>query len=335
MYRQIQIDRLEWLFIVVIGSFASASCQGQEVKLTERPADPHGCPRPARAARDVPVRSSLYFELEIPQGASGGAVSSESVAVSLQPDGAAALELLRPGRRFAFGCGGWLRPKQELQGRKALAVYIEPGGPLYPETTYTVSVSAGPANKSVPAAVAGTWKFTTERAATMYAIEFPLNLRAEPVRWHGRFFSGICNVLFCTQAANYGPTFELMAEARKQHPAAWSFQRDFWLMGSEFRPSPFLPVNLPNIVRERETRRIAAIEPRDGTIVLRVEDFFGHRQYGITSGRPLGDDYHPGDLVLVADGVHDARTKVIAADSGAGTVTVAPIATPPGGWKIA
>ena len=49
----------------------------------------------------------------------------------------------------------------------------------------------------------------------------------------------------------------------------------------------------------------------------------------------VGDDYHPGDEVLIADGVHDARTKVIAADSAARTVTVAAIAAPPGGWKIA
>ena len=65
---------------------------------------------------------------------------------------------------------------------------------------------------------AGTWSFTTEAAAAVHALEFPLDLATEPVRWHGRFFSGICNVVFCTQAANYGPTYDLMAEARKQHP---------------------------------------------------------------------------------------------------------------------
>ncbi len=94
-------------------------------------------------------------------------------------------------------------------------------------------------------------------------------------------------------------------------------------------------MNLPNVVRERETRRIAAIEPRDKTLVLRVEDFFGHQQYGIPDGRPVADDYHRGDEVLIADGVHDARTKVIAADSTAGTVTVEPVPPPSGGWKIA
>ena len=39
--------------------------------------------------------------------------------------------------------------------------------------------------------------------------------------------------------------------------------------------------------------------------------------------------------MLIADGVHDARTKVVAADGAAGTVTVASFADPPGGWRIA
>ena len=126
-----------------------------------------------------------------------------------------------------------------------------------------------------------------------------------------------------------------MAEARKQHPRAWSYQRDFWPTGTEYQSRDRSSRSLPNIVRERETRRIAAIEPREGGVVLRVEDVFGHEQYGIPAGRPVGEDYHPGDEVLIADGVHDARTKVLAADGAAGTVTVAPVATPPGGWKIA
>ena len=109
-----------------------------------------------------------------------------------------------------------------------------------------------------------------------------------------------------------------MAEARKPHPRAWSLQRDFWLTGTEYRPANgFFPSNLPNIVRERETRRIAAMEPRQRGVLLRLEDFFGHEQYGIPAGRPVADDYHPGDEVLIADGIHDARAKVLSADSGA------------------
>ncbi len=59
--------------------------------------------------------------------------------------------------------------------------------------------------------------------------------------------------------------------------------------------------------------------------MLRLEDVFGHAAYGIPGGRPVGEDYHAGDEVLIADGIHDARTKVLAADSAAGTVTVASV----------
>ena len=36
-----------------------------------------------------------------------------------------------------------------------------------------------------------------------------------------------------SQAENYGPTYELMAEARKVHPRAWDYQRDFWPTGTK------------------------------------------------------------------------------------------------------
>jgi hypothetical protein len=327
--------KLAALFILIAGSLAPAPCVAQQIKLVERPPDPHGSPRPARNARDVPLKTSIYCELVLPPGGKKDDVSPETVAVALQAERGESVPLLRPGQQFAAGASGWLRPKSDLQGARSLAVYIEPGRALEPATTYTANVSAGSINKARPVAAAGSWRFTTEPAPSLTKLEFELDLAAEPVRWHGRFFSGICNVIFCTQAGNYGPTYDLMAVARKQHPNAWTFQRDFWLTGSDFRPAGFLAVNPPNIVRERETRRIAAMQSRGQNVELRVEDVFGHRQYGISDDRPVGDDYHPGDEVLIADGVHDCRTKVVAADSVARTVTVAPIVVPPGGWKIA
>ena len=81
----------------------------------------------------------------------------------------------------------------------------------------------------------------------------------------------------------------------------------------EHRPK-FLSGNLPNIVRERETRHVTAIDEHPGGHLLRVEDFFGHKQYGIPSDRPASDDYHAGDEVLVTDGVNSSRAKVVKAD---------------------
>jgi hypothetical protein len=284
----------------------------------------------------VPLRTSIYFELKPPEPAKAPEVRPDTVVVGLQAERGEVIELLQPGRRFGAGCSGWLRPTQDLSGARSLAVYLETGRSLEPATRYTVRISAGWPADTARRQQIGAWSFTTEAAPSVQAIDFALDLGSDPVRWHGRFFSGICNVIFCSQAAGYGPTYELMAEAHKQHPRAWSYQRDFWATGTEYRPgSSFLPVNLPNIVRERETRRITAIEPHGAEFRLRLDDVFGHMQYGIPQGRRLAEDYQPGDEVLVADGVHDARTKVLAVDSPAGAVTLAPFKTPPGGWKIA
>jgi len=312
--------------ILLLGSIAPGLAPGQQARLAERPPDPHGSPRPARDAQDVPTRSSLYLELATPPGSAE--VDPETVSISLESEGGEAVTILGSGRRFAGGASGWLRPRQDLSGVRSLAVYVEPGAPMIPATRQTVRVEAG-------GSPAGTWSFTTEGTPKAHALSFPIDLAAEPVRWRGRFFSGICNVIFCSDARSHGPTYDLMTRAHRDHPRAWDYQRDFWPTGTEFRPGGFLPQRLPNLVVERETRRISAIEPREGAVTLRVEDVFGHRQYGIPDGRPVADDFHPGDEVLIADGVHDARSKVISADGAGGTVTVAPFPTPAGGWKIA
>src|SRR4051794_39782068 len=71
------------LFVLALGSVAA----GPPVKLVERAADPHGSPRPARDAKDVPLRTSLYLELGLPPEAKVGGVDPESVGVTLQPEG--------------------------------------------------------------------------------------------------------------------------------------------------------------------------------------------------------------------------------------------------------
>jgi hypothetical protein len=323
------------LSVLLLTLFVTAPSLAQQVKMVERPSDPHGSPRPARDAHDVPLQTSIYFELALPPGGKTDEVSPETVAVSLQAERGEAVDLLRPGKQFGPGVFGWLRNKRDLQGAKSLAVYVEPYPLLRPDTKYTVSVSVGTQKTAGASAPTTTWGFTTEPAPATRRVDFTLDLKAEPVQWHGRFFSGICNVIFCTQATNYGPTYDLMAEARKQHPNAWSLQRDFWLTGAEYRPAGFFPPNLPNIVRERETRRITAMDSHEKSVLLRVEDVFGHPQYGIPDDRPVDDDYHAGDEVLIADGTNDVRTKVLAVDKMARTITVAPFATPAGGWKIA
>src|SRR5581483_7645214 len=81
-------------------------------------------------------------------------------------------------------------------------------------------------------------------------------------------------------------------------------------------------------------RHITAIDNEPQGTVLHVEDFFGHEQYGIPTNRPLSEDYHTGDEILINDGSHDARAKVLAADDEKRTVLVTRVEPPKEGWKL-
>jgi hypothetical protein len=311
-----------------VGSSAIAA----EVKLVSRPHDPYGSPRPAPGQQNVALQTTFFVEL----AAAGPAdlVLPESVAIELTPDDGAALVLLRPGCQFSPGHSGkFLHGKDDAIGN-TLAVYVDTNKRLRPSSTYTIQVAARSRKGASLPVKAGAWRFTTEAAAAVPPISLSLSLERPAVRWHGSFFTGFCSISFCTSRANRIPTYELMDEVRKTAPRAWSLQRDFWLTGMEHRPV-FLDTKLPNIVRERETRRIVTVEKDKGGVRLCVEDFFGHQQYGIPSGRPLSTDYHSGDEVLIADGEHDARAKVVGVDDRERTVHLDRLDTPPGGWKLA
>jgi hypothetical protein len=311
----------------------AAATPAAEVKLIAKPHDPYGAPRPAPNQEHVPLQSSVYVELGLSEKGSSDVVLPESVAIELEPEGGPAISILRPNRQFADGYAGKFLHGKDEQKRATLAVYVDPTRKLRPATKYTARVTARSRDGAALTAAAGTWHFTTEAEPKPQPIDFRLALGEPAVRWQGGFFTGICNVAFCTSAANRIPTFELMEQVRKESPRAWSLQRDFWLTGMEHKPG-FLKTNLPNIVRERETRHVTAIEPHADGSLLRVEDFFGHAQYGIPSDRPVSADYHAGDEVLVADGANGARAKVVKADDRERTVLVTGLTVPAVGWKL-
>ena len=262
------------------------------------------------------------------------AILPESVAIELRLDGEAPIDLLRPAASSLKASLAASFPAKDAEAGATLAVYADPGHPLKPASKYTIRVTARSRNGGVLSPEVGTWQFNTEAEPAVHAVQFDLDLNNPAVRWHGGFFTGFCNVAFCTSHANRIPTYELMEQVRRTSPRAWSLQRDFWLTGME-QNSHLFPINLPNIVRERETRHISAIEPAGNGTLLRVEDFFGHEQYGIPSGRPVSDDYRPGDEILVADGVHSGRAKVVKADDRERSVLVTGLTAPAGGWKLA
>lgn len=307
---------------------------GAELRMVRRWPDPYGSPRPANGAVHVPLRTSLYFELQLRDAEPGDRLLSDSVVVTLAPAGGPVKRLLDAGQRFADGVRGWVRAGRAPGN---WSVYIDPRIALAPNMQYTVRVVARSQEGVALPGKGATWGFTTEASPAQQAVGAALDLSDEPARWEGGFFTGICNVVFCTRDETFGPLYRRMSAAHAQHPRAWRWQRDIWMTATDDRKPEwhaFMDARVPNFARQRETRRITSLENRAEGLLLRVEDFFGHEQYGVPGGRPLSQDYKPGFEVLVADGVEDARSRVLAVDDAARTVLVAAIAKPRSVWKL-
>lgn len=322
-----------WLAWAVVLLGLALPAHGQKVKLVIQEPDPYGIPRPGAGAKNVPLRTSLYVELGLESGASSNVIQTDSVTIRLRPAGGEAFDVLKAGRQFASGYSGRFVSRGDMQGNLATGVYATSETPLKPSTDYTIQVSARSPGGETLDPKTGTWTFTTEAAPLTHEASVAVDLRSPPVRWQGAFFSGFCKPSFCTSDPVMIGTYELMDETRRRSPGAWSLQRDFWMTGMDRRPEWMSP-QLPGIVRERETRRIVAVAERPEGTQLRVEDLFGHEQYGIPANRPLSEDYHAKDEVLIADGVHDARATVLATDDQAHTVLVKRVPAPKGGWLM-
>ena len=321
-------------FLTVLLMCVCQVVQAQEIRLLRANPDPYGYPRPAPGETDVPVATSLFFQVGFQKKDATDAVLPDSISVQIGPVGEEQVEILKPGRVFADGYTGKIS-SNDRRG-PAVAVYLDGAADLEPSTTYVVSVTARSREGAVLGREKGTWRFTTGGVAIVHTVPLKLDLSTPSVRWQGGFFTGFCKPSFCTSASNRIPGYELMEEVRKQSPKAWSLQRDFTLTGMERQPR-FLSQKPPNVVRERETRRIVSMDKGDEGTILCVEDFFGHQQYNIASDRSLREDYHPGDEVLIADGVNSAEAKVleIVKDTrGARRLRVTTFDEPADGWKL-
>jgi len=330
-----------WAWVSVAICLALPACrvprvEAQQLQLLRAKPDPYGYPRPAPGETNVPLGTSFFFQVGFDDKSTTDSVLPDSVTVRLAAEGRPAVELLKPGREFAVGYSGKIEP-QHRKG-PALAVYIDGGDRLEPSTAYTVSVTARSQGGAVLEGERGSWQFTTEELPKTHPLSFRLDLASPAVRWRGGFFTGFCKPSFCTSASNRLPGYELMDRIREWSPKAWSLQRDVYVTSMDHQPSFVASFSkYANVVRELQTRRITAIEKRDDGVLLRVEDFFGHQQYGIVSNRPLGEDYHEGDEVLVADGISHATAKVLAIVEDAGGSTsllVTAFEEPKAGWKL-
>ena len=330
--------------IALLVLFATAA-ETQQVKpsrptvtLLENPMDPFGYPRPPHGAKGVPVRTSLYFEMGVEQPKPNDRISTPTLSVTLQAAGRKPVQVLSPGGRFERGFNGTIKEFLSDKGKPTVGVYIEPVEAMEPLTTYTVRVAADSLQKAARESgpTKDHWSFTTATKAEKQRLAFDLDLTARSVHWQGAFFSGLCNVAFCNIPNGLEPSYAMMARDRQKYPKAWAMQRDLWLTGFEDGDPNTDPwsFQLPCIVRELETRRIAAITTVTDGFLLKVEDFLGHEQYGIPTGRALSEDYRKGYEILIADGNNHVRATVVKVDDKASTVLVGRFEMPAGGFKI-
>ncbi len=332
-----------WLVIGTFDGLASTRAAPAPVELYHHQArhpihrfDPIRVPRPAFGAKQVPLRTSFFLLLRTDDP--DDRVKPDSVTVELIPEGGTAFTILSSQQVPAVGYRAHLfADRFRRYGGEGLGVYIEPGDaapPLQPGTRYTVGIQAATTKGGTLPADANTWSFTTETATDPRPLTMRLDLAEPPhVEWEGEFFNAIAKPSFTTSSRSRIPHYELIAADQQQFPRAWTLQRDAYLGGFAHRPNPFKA--FPNIVREKETRRIRAIERTENGVRLLVEDVFGHEQYGIPSGRPVSADYHPGYEVLIADGKNSARAVVMETDDAAATVQVTPFSDPATGWQLA
>jgi hypothetical protein len=294
---------------------------------------PGDSPRPEVGAEHVPLRTSFYMLIGSTE--QGDQVLADQVAITLEPEDGDVIEVLRLGQQFGPGYSGELTRHRHRSFGETLLVFVDSTNELAPDTTYTIRVRARSRTGATLGADEGVWSFNTEAAPTTHRLSYRWDVQAEPdVRWKGQFFNGFAKPSFATSTRDGGrvPHYRMMAEARKTYPRAWNLLRDAYLAGFEYQYNPFKAY--PNLVRERETRRITAMDARDNGVLLTVEDFFGHQQYGIPSDRPLSIDYKPGDQILVADGIQSTRGTVTAVDDRAGTVLLDEFDQPDQPWQL-
>ncbi len=286
-------------------------------------------PRPNPDTGNVPLRGGFFVMIATEDPADE--VKPESVSIELQPNGDEAFPILERDESFPPGYSGELFPFDDNRYGRGLAVYVDTEEALEPDTEYTITVRAESARGETLPEDERSWSFTTEPAPAVHGLRYSLDLGDGPdVEWNGEFFNALAKPSFTTSAPHRLPHYDLIAEAQEDYSRAWTLQRDAYLAGFEHQPQ-FMKA-FPNIVREKETRRITEITREDGDALLHVEDFFGHEQYGIESNRPVSADYHEGDEVLIADGVNSARAHVISAENG--LVRVTDFEDPSQGWKI-
>jgi hypothetical protein len=289
-------------------------------------------PRPAPDAVNVPAETTIWCELEAggaESGAENGAVDPierTSLHVEIQ-DG--------ERRRVAVDRGVFRAPfhGRLFESPRGLGIYLVPDEPLASAASCTVFLRAASKGGGLLEENRARFNFHTRAAPATGTVELRGSCAAT-VDFAQRVFSGTLQPDFDTTLLfDQVPTCELLQAITgpAPTPAAASLERDWPLCGDYWTNAYF--DGDPNFVRERETRRVDAIDAIDtaagdarevdGTLWrVHVEALPEAALYGIAADRPLAPDHPIGSKVLLADEARSLTAEVVAVDEAARVVTV-------------
>jgi hypothetical protein len=291
-------------------------------------------PRPYDGRTNLTTNTTLYFEVLVPDSNGPlGKVDPDTITAALVPSGGAPIPMLQAGQVFAAGFSGKLLHDIDVGADNGEAAYIVPAAPLDHGRGYRVDVYAETLDGVPIDPAADAWSFSTRAQIADPTVAWTVGLDGPVVRWQGWFFTGILKPNFDTSRLfDQLDSYVLMDAVHAANPDAWSLQRD-WPLTSDYWHNGVFDGN-PNPVRERETRRIVGVRNQGNRTLLTVADLEEGPLYGIPPGRPLGEDFHAGDRVTVADREKYEVAEVIAVDEQNGVVKVKQMLTPPSAWIL-
>lgn len=319
-------------FLVLLASLSLEAAQPY-VRKTDRV---NPVPRPYDGRVNVTTRTSLYLEVVVPvANLPSGEVDTDSLTVTLIPSGGAPLPVLQAGQTFAPGFTGTIYPdiQDVFSSEIGDGIHVVPDSPLQPGRSYTVQVDARTLDGQVIDPARSSWSFWTRPIPADPVVTFAVDLAGPTVHWNGWFFTGIVKPDFGTSRLfDQLESYDLMSQVSALNPDAWSLQRD-WPLTSDYWHNGVFDGN-PNMVREMETRQVTAVQNRGQRTLITVTDLEEGPLYGIAPNRPLSDDYHPGDIVSVADREKYELAEVVGVDDNKNTVQVVAMATAPSAWIL-
>ncbi len=322
-------------------ALAPAAARAQAPQVTHACDAVHPLPRPCDGAATASAWSSIYFEVTVPQALGGAAkIDPDTVELILSWPGQPSLPVLAPGRQWASGFTGEANGEWTADGRMGWGFLSRPSPalaapPLPAATPITARVRARTFGGTPIDASTATWTFTTRRDLAGSTWTVPLDLAGPTVHWEGRWFAGEVKVNFdSSRLFDQGPVYDLMAASRVEAPEFLLQQRDYPLFGDYWQARIF--DGNPNLMRERETRRIVAMvhNTPTNTTVLTLTDTIEHALYGVPDDRPLADDYHVGDRVLVCDATQCEQRTVRSVSDADRKIHVDRLQTPLYKWNL-